>query len=366
MSSKHVFGKEVSSINHAERCVEPDVDENGFEVVDETPEFRATVELEIQGKVDANHPEGGVAQREYEQKRDRAEEFAHLTLEQEERIRGREAELERISSKAEFGMQTGREARTREVAIEMCGRAQDQGRRRDDPREGLSRAELAQVNKQAARIAKRLRNGPSQAVIGKRLGKRVAAGQAITEAVFETVEAIQAEPGVVQPIAAVDSWAYEASIEGEVAVLFEPASNSQQQVGYVEDESGRIKVTIWEKSQQGTVLSEGDRVRIYAGKPGSFRGEPTLAVTYDTEVTILERGDGPSPIHGSRYGVGWEDSTGADGQSQSPKPVRAGANGSAVTRPEAGRFRGTESWVFPPEACPEWWRAKEDVRRVEK
>jgi len=365
MSSKHVFGKEVSPINHSERCVEPEADEDGFEVVDETPEFRATVQMEIQGKVDANHPEGGIAQREYEQKRDQGE-FSHLTLEQEERIRGREAELERISAKAEFGRQTGREARTRGVAIEMCGRAKDGRGCRDDPRQGLSQAELAQVNKQAARIARRLRNGPSRAVVGRRLAERVAAGQAITEAVFETVEAIQAEPGVVQPIAAVDSWAYEATIEGDVAVLFEPASNSQQQVGYVEDESGQIKVTIWEKSQQGTVLSEGDRVRICAGKPGSFRGETTLAVTYDTEVTILERGDGPSPIHGSRYGVGWGESAGAEGLSQSPKPVRASANGSAVARPEAGRFRGTESWVFPSEACPEWWRAKEDVRRVEK
>ena len=366
MSSKHVFGKEVSPINHSERCVEPEVDEDGVEGVDETPEFRATVEMEIQGKVDANHPEGGVAQREYEQKREQEEEFAHLTLEQEERIRGREAELERISAKAEFGTQDGRAARTRAIAIEMCGRAQDKSGRGIDPRERLSQAELAQVNKQAARIAKRLGSGPSQAVIGKRLGERVAAGQEITEAVFETVEAIQAEPGVVQPIAAVDSWASEATIEGEVAVLFEPASNSQQQVGYVEDESGQIKVTVWEKSQQKTVLSEGDRVRIYAGKPGSYRGETTLAVTYDTEVTILERGDGPSPIHGSRYGVGWEESAGANERSQSPKPVRAGANGSAVARPEAGQFRGTESWVFPPEACPEWWRAKENVRRVEK
>jgi len=38
------------------------------------------------------------------------------TLEQEERIRAREAERERISAKAELGTQDGREKRTRDVA----------------------------------------------------------------------------------------------------------------------------------------------------------------------------------------------------------------------------------------------------------
>jgi hypothetical protein len=350
--SRNIIGKEVSPLNHSECGGEPEVDEDGFEVADDTPELRATVEMGIQGKVDANHPEGGVAQREYEHKQDRDEEFAHLTLEQEERIRGREEELERISAKAEFGIQDGREVRTRTISAKLCGRAQDERCSEVDPREGLPQEELAQMNKHAVRIDNRLGNGPSRAVIGKRLAKRVGAGQAITEAVFDTIEAIQAEPGVVQSIAAVDQWAYEATIEGEVAVLFEPASNTQQQVGYIEDESGQIKVTIWEKSQQSTVLSEGDRVRIVGGKPGTYRGESTLAVTHDTELVILEEGAGPSPIHWRLYRVGWENSTNADGSSQSPKPVRAGASRSSVTRPEAARFHGTESWIFPPRGVP--------------
>jgi hypothetical protein len=75
------------------------------------------------------------------------------------------------------------------------------------------------------------------------------------------------------------------------------------------------------------VLSEGDRVRIVGGKPGTYRGESTLAVTHDTELVLLEEGAGPSPIHWRLYRVGWENSTSADGSSQSPKPVRAGASG---------------------------------------
>ncbi len=85
------------------------VDEDGFPVVDETAEFEATVEQEIQAKVDANHPDG-IA--------DTSENRIHgVTLEQEERIRAREAELERISAQAELGTQEGREKRSRTMAV---------------------------------------------------------------------------------------------------------------------------------------------------------------------------------------------------------------------------------------------------------
>jgi ssDNA-binding replication factor A large subunit len=75
------------------------VDEEGFPIVDETPEFEATVEEETQAKVDVNHPDG-IA--------DTSEDRIHgVTLEQEERIQAREAELERISAQAELGTQDG-------------------------------------------------------------------------------------------------------------------------------------------------------------------------------------------------------------------------------------------------------------------
>jgi len=96
MSSKNVPSEVVSVDEQAfEKSDEAAVDEDGFEVVDETPEFQATVQMEVQAKVDANHPDGMV---------DTSEERIYgATLEQEERIRAREAELERISAKAEMG-----------------------------------------------------------------------------------------------------------------------------------------------------------------------------------------------------------------------------------------------------------------------
>ena len=45
-----------------------------------------------------------------------------VTLEQEERIQAREAELERISAQAELGTQDGREQRTRELRFLSCVR----------------------------------------------------------------------------------------------------------------------------------------------------------------------------------------------------------------------------------------------------
>ena len=96
MSSNNASGKVVTVDEQAlEQADERAVDEDGFPVVEETPEFRVTVDQETQAKVDANHPDG-IA--------DTSEGRIHgVTLEQEERIRAREAELERISAQAEQG-----------------------------------------------------------------------------------------------------------------------------------------------------------------------------------------------------------------------------------------------------------------------
>ena len=93
MSSTNVFGQEVSVDEQAyEQVNERVVDEDGFEVVNETPEFRATVQMEVQAKVDANHPEGMV---------DTGQERIYgATLAQEERINARAQELAYISAKA--------------------------------------------------------------------------------------------------------------------------------------------------------------------------------------------------------------------------------------------------------------------------
>ena len=61
MSSKNVTSEVVSVDEQAfEKADEAAVDEDGFEVVDETPEFQATVQMEVQAKVDSNHPDARV------------------------------------------------------------------------------------------------------------------------------------------------------------------------------------------------------------------------------------------------------------------------------------------------------------------
>jgi len=111
MSSKNVTTDVVSVDEQAfEKHDEVEVDEDGFEVVDETPEFRATVDMEVQAKVDSNHPDARVEEG--------PDHLFGKTLEQEERIEAREAELEHISAQAELGTQDGREKRTRDIAAE--------------------------------------------------------------------------------------------------------------------------------------------------------------------------------------------------------------------------------------------------------
>jgi hypothetical protein len=84
-----------------------------------------------------------------------------------------------------------------------------------------------------------------------------------------------------------------------VKTLYQPAAVNQQQVGVLDDGSRTAKLTIWKRSQVGTVLREGDRVRLLNCEVGWYGGKPTLAVTSESEVTVLERGDGPSPRNGT-------------------------------------------------------------------
>jgi len=127
MSTKKSVSKVVSV---DEQAYEQEVGRAEHEdVVDETPEFRATVEMEIQAKVDANHPDGMV---------DTSEDRIYgVTLAQEERIRAREEELERISAQAAFGRQEGRAERTRAVVEQMY--REQRPVKEVDPREELER-----------------------------------------------------------------------------------------------------------------------------------------------------------------------------------------------------------------------------------
>src|SRR6056297_855715 len=294
MSSNNSSQKVVTVDEQAfENAGEQAVDEDGFPVVDETPEFEATVEQETQAKVDANHPDG-IA--------DTSEDRIHgVTLEQEERIRAREAELERISAQAELGTQEGRAKRTRDIAAKRSAarRAEFQKRaasvnpmadpERGDPRAELTQQQLAAVNKQSMRLAKKL-DGWSRAAIGRRLGEAVVGGKDLMSAVVGVFEELQTAPGTVVPIGKVeDVNRKEVSIEGTVTQLWEPSSSAISQVGLIEDESGRTKLTSWVASDQPWI-EEGERVRIHGAAKNWYNGRVSVALTGWSTVHFPERG----------------------------------------------------------------------------
>jgi len=283
MSSNNASGKVVSVDEQAfEKAGGQAVDEDGFPVVDETPEFEAAVEQETQAKVDANHPDG-IA--------DTSQDRIHgVTLEQEERIRAREAELERISAQAELGTQDGREQRTREVVSEQCGRDEPAPAESTDPREKLTQDELAAVNEQAMRISDEVQGGWSRAVVAKQLAEKVQRGRDVTKAVLETLEELKAAPGAIVPIADVpDVPVGEVTVEGEITQLWDPSDTSISQVGLIEDDSGKIKFTIWEASRK-TVVSEGETVRFRAVKKNWYQGRCSIAITGWSRIEFPERG----------------------------------------------------------------------------
>jgi ssDNA-binding replication factor A large subunit len=294
MSSKNVTTDVVSVDEQAfEKHEDGAVDEDGFEVVDETPEFQATVQMEVQAKVDANHPDGMV---------DTSEERIYgATLEQEERIRAREAELERISAQAELGTQDGREKRTRDVAAKRSAerRAEFQKRaasvnpmadpERGDPRAELTQEQLAAVNKQSMRLAKKL-DGWSRAAIGRRLGEAVVGGKDLMSAVVGVFEELETAPGQVVPIGKLeDVDRKEVSIEGTVTVLWEPSSAAISQVGLIEDDSGKTKFTSW-KASDAPWIEEGERVRIHGAAKNWYNGRVSVAVTGWSTLHFPERG----------------------------------------------------------------------------
>jgi len=250
------------------------------DVVDETPEFRATVEMEIQAKVDSNHPDGMV---------DTSDDRIYgVTLAQEERIQAREEELDRISAQAAFGRQEGRAERTRAVVEQDCRDRRPE--KRVDPREKLGRAELGQVNRQAQRLAEDITGGYTRAVIGKRIASRVVEGAELFEAVMDTKEEMHHEAGTIVPIGRLESIRRgEVSVEGRVIELWEPSSTSIQQVGLLEDETGRTKFTIWAKSRQ-TMVKESELVRFRAAAKNWYNGRCSIALTRWSEIVFPERG----------------------------------------------------------------------------
>jgi ssDNA-binding replication factor A large subunit len=294
MKNKNLTSNEVSVDEQAfEKDDEQRVDEDGFEIVDETPEFRPSVQMEIQAKVDSNHPNGRLEAG--------PDHIYGKTLVQEERIQGREAELASISAKAVFGSQEGREERTREIVVEeTTARRVEFLKRagcvnpmvhpdRADPREMLTPEQLGGVNREAMRLADKL-GGWSTAAIGRQLAEAVIGGSDLTSAVVGTFEKLQTAPGVVVPIGKLEAInREEVSIEGHIVQLWEPASPAIAQVGLIEDESGRTKFTVWKKSNARSV-QEGERVCIHGAAKSWYQGRVSVAVTGWSTIHTPERG----------------------------------------------------------------------------
>jgi len=224
-----------------------------------------------------------------------------VTLEQEECIRAREAELERISAQAELSQQEGRAKRTRNIAAKRSAerRVKFQTRaasvdpqmdpERDDPRVELTQEQLAAVNTQSMRLAEEL-DGWSRAAIGRRLGEAIVGGKGLMSAVMGVFEELETAPGQVVPIGKLERVnRKEVSIDGRVTVLWESDSPAIAQVGLIEDESGKTKLTVWEKSNQPWI-EEGERVRIHGAAKNWYNGRVSVALTGWSTVMFPESG----------------------------------------------------------------------------
>jgi hypothetical protein len=172
-----------------------------------------------------------------------------------------------------------------------------------------------------------------------------------------------------KPIGTIPFWMtlpkYEVKITvvGEVETLYDPASHTQQQVGIVSDGTGEVKVTIWRRSGKGTVLSEGDIVRLQAVEVGRYGGRTTVAVTGDSDIEILEAGDGPSPIGGPTIDGGV---AGRQTHSVSGINPPSGSPTEEEQRPDACEVRSHQfvedhgiwastNWEYPRSICPDWF-----------
>ncbi|QCS44654.1 SOSS complex subunit B family protein [Natrinema versiforme] len=289
-SSSKVVTVDEQALKQAD---EQEVDDDSFPVVDEIPAFEATVEQEVQAKVDANHPDGIV---------DTNDDRIHgVTLEQEERIQAREAELERISAQAEFGQQQGRAKRARDIAARRSAERRERFQKRagsvdpradperPDPRTDLTRSQLAAVNEQSIRLAEKI-DGWSRAAISRRLAEAVVDGQDLPSTVVSVFEELQTAPGQIVPIGTLEDVSRQkVSIEGRVETLWDPSHPSIAQVGLIADDSGQTRVTIWEKSG-APWIKEGEQVRIHGAARNWYEGRVSLAVTGWSTIQFPERG----------------------------------------------------------------------------
>ncbi len=166
-----------------------------------------------------------------------------------------------------------------------------------DLRASLDTETLAQVNKGAARLAEHFQGetAMSRASFGKCIARHVQEGLDVMNATIAVKATLERMSEIKQPIGSIDpyeQWA--TTVEAEVITLWAPKHRSQYQVGLVEDEAGdTAKFTVWFAAGDKPTLAVGDRIRAERVRVNAYKGEATLAVVGDTDITILNRGDGP-------------------------------------------------------------------------
>lgn len=238
-------------------------------------------------------------------------------------------------------------------------------RTRDDAYDLLMEEVQSSIDEFAEKVAERPL-APSVERLRNLLAKRALSGTSPGEAAMQLIDRLPRLRGG-RPIATIPSWMtqrqYDVSLRvvGVVKRLFEPAGRGQQQVGVIDDGTETAKVTIWKRSGQNTVLSEGDVVRLERVKVGSYNGQKTLAVIGESRVEILERGDGPAPLGGA-------DMSDCPDRGQDPKPVvvpeglpdakeqrPANADVRSPSLVEEHGFYACSKWKYPVEVCPDWF-----------
>lgn len=227
-------------------------------------------------KVEANVPDSDLT-------------YRGLTLEQEERARAREAEKERTRWARSVD---DRERRTRRQVTECT----------EDP-DWFETPELKAVDwmlrEEIESEAERIHEETDSVWTVKAIAKRFLAhlqgetgeipnvdrrGKGWTEALFAPLDDVKQWAAGTVPIEAVPTVDRQSvDVEGEVVQLWNPSHRKIQQVGLVEDDTGKIKFTVWRKSRQPTVR-EGERVRFRDVKRNWYRGRCSIALTGDSIV----------------------------------------------------------------------------------
>ncbi|SNZ15269.1 hypothetical protein SAMN06269185_2444 [Natronoarchaeum philippinense] len=292
MSTNYTTVDEASVDEQTDEC-QTTVDEWASEVEDQwtiegTPELRASVEQDIQAKVD------------YADDQEIEGRLFGQTLEAQERLEAREWEIEQTHGRWDRGQDSRREEQAHIVVSEGSKRRRREFERRaasvdprcdpdaPDPRAQLSREELAMVNQQARRVEAKL-DGWSRAAISRRLAERGVDGCSVLGAVVGVFEELEQAAGTVIPIAAVEEVDRgEVCIAGTVTKLWEPSHRTIAQVGLLEDESARIRFTVWEKSGQ-PIVREGETVTFRGVAKSWYEGRCSVALTGWSRVGFPDR-----------------------------------------------------------------------------